>query len=70
MRSVTALVKLFEEKGFTLLRDKKHQIWACPCGHTQIVSSSTYARGHANDYGRIKRTLRECAELTDEGNDA
>lgn len=67
MRSIPALVKLFEESGFTLLRSKNHLIWGCPCGHTQIVGASTHAEGRAdnNCRARIKRTLRECAQRTE-----
>lgn len=64
MRSVSALVKLFRENGFTLLRQTNHQIWRCPCGHTQIVSSGSPSggRGDHNCKARIRRTLRECEQ--------
>lgn len=64
MRSTTALVKLFMENGFTLARAKNHQVWKCPCGHTQVVVPSTPCRGRgdANTQATIRRTLRVCAQ--------
>jgi hypothetical protein len=63
VKSTTALVKLFKENGFTLIRDKNHQIWGCPCGHTQLVSSGSPCGGRAdrNAASQIRRTLKVCA---------
>lgn len=62
MRNITALNKAFEAAGFTLLRTKHHQIWKCPCGHTQMASSGSQhgGRGDQNARARLGRILREC----------
>jgi hypothetical protein len=56
------LNKFFAANGFVMIRSRKHEIWRCPCGHTQIVSSCTRqgGRGDMNCKSRIARVLREC----------
>lgn len=64
MRSVTEVTRLHEQAGFTLARMKNHQVWRCPCGHTQLIvnTSPSYGCGDTNARLRIKRTLRICAQ--------
>lgn len=64
MRSVTALVKLFEENGFTLHRRSRHLIWRCPCGHATVTTSSSIYGGDAdkNTKQQLIRTKRVCDE--------
>lgn len=54
---------MFQDNGFTLYRSKKHLIWQCPCGHTQVVSASSPCKGRGDTNARlqIQRTLRACA---------
>jgi hypothetical protein len=56
------MVKLFEKSGFTLARDKNHQIWRCPCGHASVTTGKTVGggRGNTNAALQIRRTLRAC----------
>jgi hypothetical protein len=66
VKTATALVKLFIENGFTLARNKNHQVWYCPCGRHQVVSSSSgegKGRADKNVKADIKRTLRACATI-------
>jgi hypothetical protein len=62
MRSATALVKLFEQNGFTLARAKNHLVWHCPCGHAMITTGKTGSdcRGGHNASAQIRRTLKAC----------
>lgn len=71
MNRVVAMIKVFEDAGFTLVREHRHQIWRCPCGHAQVVTTSSPCggRGDWNSKARIKRTLRECALRTKPGRD-
>jgi hypothetical protein len=62
MRAATALTRSFERAGFRLVRSNGHHIWACPCGHRQIVSPATPGRGRSmeNTRAEIARVLRAC----------
>jgi hypothetical protein len=64
MRDISALVQTFREAGFTLVREKNHQIWRCPCGHTQMTSSLSQhgGRGDQNARARIARALKICQQ--------
>lgn len=64
MLAYTALARLYEQSGFTLVRKKKHPIWRCPCGHAQITESSSRhgGSGDINARTRIARTLRVCSQ--------
>lgn len=68
MKSVTALVKLFSENGFTLARQTNHMVWRCPCGRHQITSSGTHCEGRGDNNAKalMKRTLRKCAQAQEE----
>lgn len=59
-----ALINYLVSAGFTLIRSRKHLIWRCPCGHTQIPSSGSHheGRGDQNARALIARTLRACAD--------
>jgi hypothetical protein len=61
------MVKLFQEHGFTLVRNKNHQIWACPCGHHRITTTGSPCggRGDNNAKAQIRRTLRACKTQED-----
>lgn len=63
MHAHTALTKALEQGGFTLKRKRQHEIWSCPCGHTQITVHSTGGKGRGDINARTQaaRTLRECA---------
>ena len=65
MNRVVAMIKIFEDAGFTFVRENRHQIWRCPCGHTQVVTSGSPCggRGSRNAQAQIRRTLRECAGI-------
>lgn len=68
MKDLKALVKLFEENGFTLVRHRKHMIWRCPCGHAQLTVPSSPGKPtnlHAGA-GGIKRTKRACKPTQEE----
>jgi hypothetical protein len=69
MRRGGSLVADFEAAGFTLARQKNHQVWRCPCGRHQVVThcSPCGGRAHANALAQIARTLRECAQTVPEG---
>ncbi len=62
MKSAKELMKLFEEKGFTLARVKNHQVWRCPCGHATVTTarSSGGGRGEINARLCMQRTLKVC----------
>jgi len=62
------VIGLYVSSGLTLIRDKNHQVWRCPCGHTQVVlrCSPSGGRGDKNAKAQLKRTLRECAERKQE----
>jgi hypothetical protein len=62
VKSTTALVKLFKEHGFTLVRQTNHQVWGCPCGHAliTIATSPCKGRGDSNAKAQLRRTLRAC----------
>lgn len=62
MRNLTALDRLIEEAGFTLVRRTNHKIWRCPCGHTLMTTACTpqRRRGDQNARALISRILREC----------
>lgn len=65
MQARSELFLMFERAGFTLVRCNKHAIWRCPCGHTQIVTSTTPGEGRASrnaDALRV-RTLNACNQL-------
>lgn len=66
MRAGTALARMFETANFKLVRKNGHNIWACPCGHTQVTSPATPGggRGASNARAQIKRTLRICNQTT------
>lgn len=66
MDNLTALDRLFEAHGFTLVRHTKHKIWRCPCGHAQIASSSSRhgGRGDQNAKALLARTRRRCQPPT------
>lgn len=63
MRARSALVAAFERAGFTLIRQRKHMVWRCPCGHAQVTCPSTPGRGRSTDnsHGNLARTLRACS---------
>jgi len=65
MRQVSELIRAYKAAGFTLVRSKKHLIFQCPCGHAQLVDTSTRCggRGGTNAKARIARTLRACTPL-------
>lgn len=65
MRADTALYLALEDAGFKLLRSNRHQVWGCPCGHTQVTVSKTPGKGRSatNATGDMKRALRECSQL-------
>jgi hypothetical protein len=67
VKSAKDLVRLFEEKGFTLARDKNHRVWRCPCGHATVTvaKSSGGGRGEINAQLQLKRTLRVCLTKKD-----
>lgn len=62
MRDGTRLRRAFEQAGFTLARQRVHQIWRCPCGHAQLSCPATPGKGRsiANTQADIARTLRAC----------
>jgi hypothetical protein len=63
VRASSALVRLFEDSGFTLIRwNGPHLIWRCPCGKNQVTSCKTPGKGRsvANANGDIARALRAC----------
>lgn len=65
MRGRTEITKSFVRAGFTLVRRRNHEIWACPCGHAQIVAATSGdGKGSAavNLRTRIARTLRACQQ--------
>lgn len=64
MRARSALCLAFERAGFTLVREKGHKVWRCPCGHAQVVTAGTPGEGRAarNARALMSRTLRACAE--------
>lgn len=61
-----AMIGMFRNAGFVLIRDKGHMIWGCPCGHARVVTRSTPARGRGdkNAKAEMTRTLRACAAQT------
>lgn len=69
MRRGGSLTKVFEEAGFTFVRQTNHQIWRCPCGRHQIAThcSPCGGRGVENALAQIRRTRRQCAEHLTEG---
>lgn len=62
MKGLTAVVNELKADGFVMVRMKRHSIWRCPCGHTQLVCNTTQGRGNGDTYMRslIARTLRVC----------
>jgi hypothetical protein len=64
MNNLTALDRLFSAAGFTLVRHTNHKIWRCPCGHTQMASSSSRhgGRGDQNAKALLARILRACTQ--------
>jgi len=68
MKASSALCRTFERAGFTLVRSNKHQIWRCPCGHTQVTSPATPGKGRSveNMRAEITRTLRICNQPMEE----
>ena len=62
MRDVKKLVKLFEENGFTLARQRNHMIWRCPCGHAQITVPTSPGKPTNLTAGvaYLNRTKRAC----------
>lgn len=65
MRNATAIARMFEAHGFTLLRGKGHKIWLCACGHGKVTTTGGdgKGRGDKNATGQMRRTLRECEAL-------
>jgi len=72
MNSVTAMFKLFTDADFTLVRWKNHPIFRCPCGHRQVSTSGSHCegRGATNAQLLIRRVLRECTALKQQGRKA
>lgn len=68
MRDRVAMAQEHLKAGFTLVRQTKHMVWRCPCGHTQLydTTSNCGGSGHINALTRIRRTLRECERRTRE----
>lgn len=62
MKNLKALDLAFEQAGFRLVRHRKHKVWACPCGHAQITTSSSQhgGRGDQNARALLRRTARQC----------
>lgn len=62
MNNLAALERTFIEARFSLVRQRKHKIWRCPCGHHQTTSSSSRhgGRGDQNARALIARILRQC----------
>lgn len=62
MDNLKALDLAFQEAGFTLVRHGKHKVWRCPCGHAQLVASSSKhgGRGDQNAKALLRRTARQC----------
>lgn len=62
MNKVTEMVKFFKAHGFTLLRQHRHQVWGCPCGHALITTTGSPCGGRAdrNAKAQVKRTLKAC----------
>ena len=61
------VTKALLKAGFELVRNKRHEVWRCPCGHAKIVTTSSRigGRGDRNCYARIKKALAQC-EKTEE----
>jgi hypothetical protein len=62
MRTVTEIDAMFMAAGFILVRQDKHRIWRCPCGHIQLTSQSSpcKGRGDQNVKAKMRRALRGC----------
>jgi hypothetical protein len=63
MQARTALFRMMERAGFTLVRCRKHAVWRCPCGHTNIVTAATPGGNHhvaSNAEGQMRRALLTC----------
>lgn len=69
MDSVTAMLKLFTDAKFELVRNKNHPIYRCPCGHRQVSTSGSHCEGRGSTNARllIRRVLRECTALKQQG---
>jgi hypothetical protein len=68
MRKRVDCYEMYENAGFVLVRAKNHNIFRCPCGHTQVSGPCTPGRGRAvpNLKAQINRTLRACAAKLEE----
>ena len=55
--------KLLEKANWNRVRNRKHQVWRCPCGEHQVAFPSTPSdrRGPRNTISNIRRT--ECPSL-------
>lgn len=68
MNNLKALDRMFEAWGFTLIRQNKHKVWRCPCGHAQITTSASRhgGRGDQNARALLARTRRACSDTPKE----
>lgn len=46
-RPETKLAKALEDKGWTLVRKRSHQVWRCGCGRHQAVVAASVGKGRA-----------------------
>lgn len=62
MRTLDAIYREFEAAGFVLIRQRKHRIYRCPCGHATVPchSSPCGGRGDQNERALMRRILRQC----------
>jgi hypothetical protein len=69
MDSVTEMLDIFLTAKFTLIREKNHPIFRCPCGHRQVSTSNSHCGGRGSTNARllVRRVLRQCAELEAQG---
>jgi len=59
---VSEVDKMIRDAGFILVRQSRHRVWRCPCGHIQITSHSSPCggRGDRNMEAKVARALRGC----------
>lgn len=64
MRSDNEIYNELSRAGFTLLRKRRHQVWACPCGRHLLTCQSTPGGGRSNINAitTMRRVLRACEE--------